>query len=327
MNGTLVRDENGRPLFMAATAIDITKRKRAEAALRQSEQRYKTLVENLPQRVFLKDCNSTYVSCNENFARDLGISPELLPGKSDYDLFSRELAEKYRADDKRVMESGEIRDIEERAVLQGREMTIHTVKTPVRNEEGNVTGVLGIFWDITKRKRLERALSESEEKFRIITEQSFDVVFVADLDGTLTYASPSVERVFGYRPDEVVGRNAADLVPEFEAPKVIQQFKDIAAGKDVEGEEVQMRRKDGSIGIIEMNSGPVRKDGKIIGAQASARDITRRKKAEDEIKKFKTISDRAGYGMAMVDPEGRVIYINRTFRSFITKNRWRMSRD
>ena len=105
----------------------------------QSENKYRTLLENLPQKIFLKDKNSVYISCNENYARDMNIKPEEIAGKTDYDFYPKELAEKYRADDKRVIELGQTQDIEEAYLQEGREFIVHTVKTPVKDEEGNVT--------------------------------------------------------------------------------------------------------------------------------------------------------------------------------------------
>jgi PAS domain S-box-containing protein len=138
----------------------IAKFRQAEAALRESESKYRTLVENIPQKIFTKDTNLVYVSCNEKFAHDLGITPEEYTGKMDYDFFPTELADKYRADDRRIMESGKTEDIEEKYIQDGREVWVHTIKTPLRDEEGNVIGILGIFWDITERRRAEEELAQ-----------------------------------------------------------------------------------------------------------------------------------------------------------------------
>jgi len=133
---------------VVAVFVDITERRKMEKELAQAnEQQYRTLIENLPQKVFLKDRNSVYISCNENYASDLKIRPEEIAGKTDHDFFPTPLAEKYRADDKRVMESGKTENIEEEYVVIGdspggsRKAIINTVKVPVWDKAGNVTGL------------------------------------------------------------------------------------------------------------------------------------------------------------------------------------------
>ena len=128
---------------------------RDQAALRESESKYRTLVENIPLRIFTKDTESFYVSCNENFAKDLGIKPDGLAGKTDFDFFPKKLADKYREDDKRVMETGKTEDLEQEYIRDGKKAWIQTIKTPIRQEDGSVTGILGASWDITERKRSE----------------------------------------------------------------------------------------------------------------------------------------------------------------------------
>ncbi|MCJ7509420.1 MAG: PAS domain S-box protein [Dehalococcoidia bacterium] len=168
MTTVFLRGSDGKPVGILGVTRDISERKRAETALRESESKYRTLLENLPQKIFSKDKNSVYISCNDTYARDLNIKPGEIAGKTDYDFYPKELAEKYRADDKRIMQSGKTEDIEERYLQDGQEAFVHTVKTPVRDEDGNVVGILGIFWDITDRKRLEeereRLHAELEER-------------------------------------------------------------------------------------------------------------------------------------------------------------------
>ncbi len=130
--------------------------KQAEERLQVSENKYKILLENLPQRIFYKDKNFIYISCNENFARDFHITPDEIRGKTDYDLYPKVLADKYRTDDKKVVESGQVVDEEEKYVQNGREMVVHTIKTPVKDEKGEIIGILGFFWDITDKVVLQK---------------------------------------------------------------------------------------------------------------------------------------------------------------------------
>jgi PAS domain S-box-containing protein len=158
-----IKDATSRILGLVGVHTNITERKRAEEALRESEGKYKTLVENLPQKIFFKDRNSAYISCNENYAHDLEIASEEIAGRTDYDFYDRNLAEKYRADDQRIMAAGQVEELEERYVQHGKEVWVHTVKTPVRDKQGNVTGILGIFRDVTEFKQVQDQLRHAQK--------------------------------------------------------------------------------------------------------------------------------------------------------------------
>ena len=137
-----------------------------EKQLRESDSNYRTLLENLPQKIFLKDINSTYISCNENYAKDLQIGPDEIEGKTDFDFYPEELAKKYQADDKRIIESGAIEELEERYIQAGMEFVVKTIKIPVRGEAGTINGIMGIFWDVSEEKRAENEKAELEAQLR-----------------------------------------------------------------------------------------------------------------------------------------------------------------
>ena len=120
-----------------------------------SEKKFKTLVDNIPQKMYMKDKGSIYVFGNEKYAADLKMKAEDIAGKTDYQLFPAALAEKYVSDDKRIMGTGQPENIDEEYVHEGQTFIVHTVKTPVKNERGETVGILGIFWDITEQKRKE----------------------------------------------------------------------------------------------------------------------------------------------------------------------------
>lgn len=141
----LTTDEEEQSLFMEA-AGDLAfalysleqeeAQKRAEEELLESEVLNRSLVEHLPQRIFLKDRDLAYLSCNANYALDLGIEPNQIVGKDDFAFFPPELAEGYQADDRAVMATGKIKDIEERYKAAGEERWIHTIKVPYHDAPG-----------------------------------------------------------------------------------------------------------------------------------------------------------------------------------------------
>ena len=157
--------------FISGMVMDITERKLAEEEVRKSESKYRVLLENLPQKIFLKDIHSTYLSCNENYAHDLGIMPEEIVGKTDYDFFPGDLADKYRGDDQRILESGQIEMLEEEYEQDGKKTWVAIIKTPVRDKRGTVTSLLGTFLDITERKKAEEQLQQYQQRLKSLAVQ------------------------------------------------------------------------------------------------------------------------------------------------------------
>lgn len=133
---------------------------------RESENRNRQLLDTLPQKIFLKDVSSVYIACNRAYARDLKIEARDIEGRTDFDFFPKELAEKYREDDRNVIAARQTREVDEEYRDRGERRHIHTVKTPWFDAEGRVAGVLGIFWDITDRLRDEASRAELEAQLR-----------------------------------------------------------------------------------------------------------------------------------------------------------------
>ncbi len=124
-------------------------------ALQKKLNLHKALLEKLPQKIFLKDKKSVYISCNESFAKDLNIKPADIFDKTDYDFFPEELAGKFISDDEKILKSGKILEYDEKYILEDSTEYVHTVKSPVKDENGNISGILGVFWLITDRIKAE----------------------------------------------------------------------------------------------------------------------------------------------------------------------------
>jgi len=272
----------GIGMSWVAGAVDRT-RKGAAEALRTSENRYRTLAENLPQMVFVKDRASVYVSCNQSFARSLGIRPEEYAGKTDYDFFSAELAEKYRRDDQRVMESGTTEEIEEKYIHEGKELSVQTVKTPMRDAAGNVTGILGIFWDITERKRIEEEVRQASLYARSLLEASLDPLVTISREGKITDVNEATEKVTGASREKLIGSDFSDYFTEPEKARL--GYKQVFAEGAVRDYALAIRSISGKITDVLYNATVFKNEmGEIEGVFAAARDVTARKRAEEEVR-------------------------------------------
>ena len=145
--------------FIQSITRNIIKRKQAEESLREHDRQQKAILNNIPDIAWLKDKESRFIAVNEPFGNACGMTPEDLVGKTDLDIWPKDLAERYRADDREVMETSRRKLFEEPLVdKDGNKTWIETIKTPIYNGKGEVIGTTGIARDITERKQAEEAL-------------------------------------------------------------------------------------------------------------------------------------------------------------------------
>ncbi len=166
---SVIHDVNRKPKYVGGIGTDIS-------AIRESEALYSSLVESMPMHVVRKDVKGKVVFGNQLYCQSMGCSLEQLIGKTDADLFSPQLAKKYRADDRRVIKTGKVfNDVEEHENAQGERVYMEVLKGPVHDATGNISGIQIMFWDVTERKRAEqevRAAKEMAEQAREMAEQA-----------------------------------------------------------------------------------------------------------------------------------------------------------
>ncbi|MGO8878958.1 MAG: PAS domain S-box protein [Desulfomonilaceae bacterium] len=297
---------------------NITERKQAEEALRESEQRYRGLVEHLPQRIFIKDRNSVYLSCNGNYASDLGITPEEIVGKDDFAFHPPELAQAYRSDDQACMDTGMASVTEKLYQLAGEDRWAHTIKVPYHDRQGLVIGVLGIFEDITERKRVEEQLQRSEEKYLnlfqdaplmyVITRNEQGVPFISDCNKLFL-------RSVGFAREEVIGKPLADFYSPESRARLLEGggYTRALAGEFIMGER-QLVTHDGELIQTFLYTKPeTDHSGHVTGTRAMFVDITAARKSEETQRRLSTAIEQSIEAVMITDRNGKIQYINPAF--------------
>jgi two-component system, NtrC family, sensor kinase len=154
-------------LLFSDLRVAAAERRRVERALRRTQLFYHTLVETLPQMILCKDLEGRFTFANQKFCNELGSTLEEIKGKTDLDFYPEELAEKYRSDDKKVIESGQVLDVvEEHVTPRGDKGYVQVMKTPILGADGSPIGIQGIFWDVTARMQAEEKLKQQNVKLQ-----------------------------------------------------------------------------------------------------------------------------------------------------------------
>ncbi len=275
----------GEPRGRVWSFFDTTESIKVVDALRESEARLQTLLQTIPALIWLKDVDGVFLACNKMFERYIGFKESEIVGKTDYDFYNKEIADLFRENDRKAIEAGTLAKKEgwTTFALDGHRALLEIIKMPVYDSLGKLIGVLGIGHDITERERKEELFLESKEKYKIITQSTLDIIFIVNKFGKQLFFNESVERVLGYRVEELVGRSFTEFVPKSELPNYVAQLKDVFTDKEIRSFVTRVYHKDGHLVDVEINGKLIKQDGKYLG-QGTIRDITERKRAEAEIK-------------------------------------------
>ena len=259
-----------------ATVEDVTERVAAEQALQESEQRFRTVVGNVPIILWALDRDGVFTLSDGKGLDILGMKPGEVVGRSIADVYrdAPEIIENNR----RAL-AGESFN----SVVQVGGLSFDCWYQPLRDGNGGVIGAIGVAADVTERRRAQEALRQSEEQFRDLVENINEVIYALDATGCVTYVSPAVEEVGGYKPAEVLGRSFTEFIHPEDLPEILQSFQRVVSG-NMEPSEYRVLTKSGDVHWVRSSSRLVYEDGQIAGLRAVLMDITDRKQAEEALR-------------------------------------------
>ncbi|MBI5686564.1 MAG: PAS domain S-box protein [Verrucomicrobia bacterium] len=306
---------DGVPYYLAITR-DITERRRALTALRESESLYHSLVEHLPQAIYRLDRAGRITFANAHCCEQMGCAPQDLVGKSAFDLFPAEQATRYWNDSRRVMETGDTLDTVERHQRpDGRESFAHIVKSPLRGGDGQIIGVQCLFWDVTERKRSEEALRAIETRYRSLFQNMLNgfaycrMIYEGDRAADFVYVAVNsvFETLTGLK--DVVGRKVSEVIPGIREkdPELFETYGRVARTGVPEKFEtyVESLKMWFSISVYRPQEGYF---------VAVFDVITARKEAEKALReaerKYRGIFENAVEGIFQSTPDGKILSAN-----------------
>ena len=313
---TFVRGPDGRPIAILAIVRDITERKQAEEALRESEEKLRRMFESVIDGVTVIDLNGVITDVNER-ALELGRfgSRSDVIGKGSFESIVPRDQERALCDMQELSLNKTVGRFEYTLLrADGSEYPAEISSNVLKDATGNVVGFVSIIRDITERRRAEEALRESEEKYRKIVGNVYDMVYSLYPDGTLYFISPNVLSFTGYKPEEGIGHNIVEFIHPDDREHVLADFeKTIKTGEEFPT-IFRFSRKDGSYFYAEELGRVIREGGKIVGITGVIRDITERKKMEEALReseeKLQRMFESATDGIVVTDLNGNIMEMN-----------------
>ncbi|MHB8905536.1 MAG: PAS domain S-box protein [Melioribacteraceae bacterium] len=305
----------GKEVF-SVIVRDITERKRAEEALRESEERFRNLVENINEVFYIADGQGKIFYCSPSITTATGYSLKEIIGKSFLRLIApidRRIVSDHYLDQSTKGVSDTTLVFRVRC-KDGKIIWAEQITRIVYDTFGNVVEYRNVARDITERKRAEETLQRSERSYRGLVESASDIIYTLVEDGTITSLNLAFEKITGWLRDEWIGKLFMSIIHPEDLPLAIEKFQQSMHGEIPSRYELRCLSKAGGYLIGEFTSMPQIEKGKVGGI---VRDITERKRAEQEIisqkNRFAQLFENSPIAIALLDDQDKIIHINESF--------------
>ena len=254
--------------------------RKSEASLRERERELKAIIVQTPFMFLRLTRDLRYRFISQAYAKMIGREPEDVVGKPIVDILGEEAFKTVIPYIEKVLQGDRVEFERQIHYRETGTRLLHVVYTPERDDGGCVSGWLASIVDISEHRRAERL----ERRLAAIVESSDDAIVSIDLDGVIATWNKAAERLYGYAADEVIGTPITILLPQDRRNEEVEILERIRRGERVEHFETMRRRKDGRLAPVALTVSPVIDEfGKIVGASKIARDITERKRQEEQI--------------------------------------------
>jgi two-component system NtrC family sensor kinase len=286
VHGYPIFDAEGNVVQMIEYSLDITERKRAEEALRESEEFRSSLLANSPNPIGVINPDSSLRYVNPALEKLTGFpAAELIGKKAPYPFWTQETLKNTTLNFRKAMRQGDQRTEELFQKKSGERFWVKISSMPVNND-GEFKYLLFNWVDITERRQVEEALRQSEKKYKNLAEATSDMIWEADENGIFTFVSPRIKELLGYEAKELIGKKRTlDLAPKAEAKRWLKRFKEINIKKEpFFGFEITQLHKNGTPILFEISGIPnFNSDGNFKGYVGINKNITERKLIEEQL--------------------------------------------
>lgn len=322
----IINDE-GKVIGLSVLVIDLTKSRRTEEKMRKSEEDLSITLQSIGDAVISTDMNGNVVQMNPVAEKLCGFTLTEARGKPLSEVFriinsaTREVADNPV---KKVLETGGIVGLANHTVLISKDGTEHQIAdsaAPIKNNNGQILGIILVFSDVTEKYKAQKTIAESEEKYRMLAETAEDIIIVYSPAGEITYLNQAGLAITNFTKENYFGKNLLTIIPEKYHELLARNYrerKEGFLGKRVY--EMELMDKAGRSFPVEIASAPIVSNGVITGFISFARDITARKLAEEKLKasekRYRLLIENAIDLVFTVNPLGFLTYISSSAKQF-----------
>lgn len=312
-----IYDMNGDIAYHEGVIRDISERIHAEDAIRESEEKMRVILETIPYPIFAKNVDLVYIACNKAFEEYLGKNKNEIIGFNMYDIADKAIADIYKKADLEILENGLPQSYESVIKFNDgiyREVLFH--KNIFKDAFGKNLGIVGLIEDISEKKKSEKALYESERRFKALIDNSYDAILLVSKDGVIKYQSPSASKIMGRELNYTVGTSVLDYMHSEDVPKIKNMLK-LLLQEPNKIQHLVIRRadKNGEWRVLDCTIKNMLRDTAVNAVVINFQDITQRFNDETEL------ANQLAFQQALIDSIPYAIFIKDASARFVGCNR------